>query len=677
MKKIYKNHLVNSTSPYLLQHVNNPVDWYPWGQEALEKAKRENKPILLSIGYSACHWCHVMAHESFEDENTAKFMNEFFVNIKVDREERPDLDKVYQMAHQLLAQRPGGWPLTVFLTPDKHIPFYVGTYFPLEESFGRPAFRDVLRFIHEIYNTRKVEIDQQNESLLNVFAQITPKPSDEKFNLSPVEQAIKNITANYDWVNGGFGDAPKFPQTNYLELLLRHYINDADESAFKMLTQTLIKMAEGGFYDQIGGGFFRYCVDAAWQIPHFEKMLYDNALLLTIYTEIFVITKNTLFADIATGIGEWVMREMQSPEGGYYATLDADSEGQEGKFYLWDREEIAKILTEKEFRIFSEYYNLNLPANFEGHWHLYQNREISKLAEQLHISEQEIMQQVDIAKNKLLKTRANRVRPERDEKILVSWNALMIKAMLLAGEYLSRSDFIESAKKALNFIHKKLWKSDRLFTAYKNKQANIQAYLDDYVYLLDAIVSYLQVIWDSDYFDFAKKLIAVVLHHFQDQQEGGFFFTADDQETLLYRPKNMIDEAMPADNGVVALVLNRFGYLTGEKSYIHVAEKTLKMVWSNLQHYPDACVTLLMALQEFLSPPEIIIIRGGAEEMNDWRKVIDKNYSPTRLIFRIPKDAKNLPNFLLEKKPQSGTVAYVCKGFECLAPINDLAKLNH
>jgi uncharacterized protein YyaL (SSP411 family) len=578
------NQLENETSPYLLQHAHNPVAWYPWGEEALAKARRENKPILLSIGYAACHWCHVMAHESFEDQETADLMNKLFVNIKVDREERPDLDKIYQNTHYLLTQRSGGWPLTVFLSADTLTPFFSGTYFPSQPRQQMPSFKDVLSKIEEIYRLRQDDVIKQNESVRQVLKRtINSPPENVVLDNMPQIKAMESLNETFDTLHGGFGDAPKFPHPSILEFLLQ-------ENSMMALT-TLLNMAEGGLYDQLRGGFFRYTIDAKWMIPHFEKMLYDNAQLLTIYAKASQQFNEPYFADIAAQTGEWVLAEMQAPDGGYYSTLDADSEGVEGKFYVWDKTEIQSLLTGEEWQMASIYFGLDTEPNFENLWHLH-------IAEALKTPQEKKM--LASAKQKLLAARAKRTAPRRDEKILTAWNALMIKGMLITGNILQRTDFIDSANKALAFIKTKLFKDDHLASSYKDGKTRFPGYLDDYAYLLDALITALQYKQDSANLEFAKKIADGLLKHFYDKTNSGFFFTPDDHEKLLYRPKTLMDESTPSGNGIAAHALLALARLTDNQEYYLAAEKTLNLAWPLLTQYPSEHCSLLIALSDYL-----------------------------------------------------------------------------
>jgi len=672
------NRLADETSPYLQQHADNPVDWYPWGEEALEKARRENKPILLSIGYSACHWCHVMAHESFEDEDTAALMNRLFVNIKVDREERPDLDKLYQVAHSLLTQRAGGWPLTMFLTPGDQMPFFGGTYFPKEARYGLPGFKDILARVAEFHVEKHDEITTQNDSMRDALAKIYgPRPAEDALNSAALDQARAELAAEFDERFGGFGQAPKFPHTSMLERLLRHWAGTAhtdkpDERALHMARFTLTRMARGGVYDQLGGGFCRYSVDDYWMIPHFEKMLYDNGPLLALYSELFAATGDPLADKTAHETAGWVMREMQSPEGGYYSTLDADSEGHEGKFYVWDAARLRELLNEDDWHIVARHFGLDRPPNFEGHWHLHVFEEPSSIAAAMKLSEEEVTRRIDRARKRLFEVRAKRIHPGRDEKILTAWNGLMIKGMAAAARHLDAPEYAESATRALGFLRDTLWKDGRLLATYKDGRAHLAAYLDDHAFLLDGILELLQARWRSEDLAFARDIAEVLLAHFEDREHGGFWFTADDHESLIQRPKSLADEATPSGNGIATQALARLGFLLGEERYLAAADRALKQAAAHMNQAPSAHSSLLTAFEERLFYPHIVILRGHGESLGDWQRDANRPYAPRRLSFAIPADADDLPEALAAKQPQDdGPVAYLCKGMSCSAPITE------
>jgi uncharacterized protein YyaL (SSP411 family) len=671
----YTNQLIHETSPYLLQHAHNPVDWYPWGPEALEKARHEHKPILLSVGYSACHWCHVMAHESFEDPQTAATMNRLFVNIKVDREERPDIDRIYQTAHSLLTRRSGGWPLTVFLTPDDQVPFFAGTYFPNEPRHGMPAFRELLQRIVDYLAAHGDEILTQNASVVQALQSLNGggRPA-EVITALPLDAARQQLEQAFDPRHGGFGQAPKFPHPTNLECLLRHWAGTcrdggvSDRRALHMAVFTLERMAQGGIYDQLGGGFCRYSVDDRWMIPHFEKMLYDNGALLALYAQAYAATGNALFERTCEQTATWVMREMQAPDGGYYSSLDADSEGEEGKFYWWTPQEIAPLLEPADLRLFARHFGLDRAANFEGRWHLHVYRSRAQLAAEFSLTLDEVDRRIDRACAILLAERAQRVRPGRDEKILSAWNGLMIRGMAIAGRHLDKPTWLASAERAVDFIRRELWKNGRLLATSKDGRAHLNAYLDDHVYLIDGLLELLQARWREQDLIFALELAEVVLAHFGDPA-GGFFFTSDDHEALIQRPKPNHDDAIPSGNGIAATVLYRLGHLLGEPRYLGAAEQTVKGLWSSLESMPHAHASLLAALEEALSAGQTVILRGGVAAMKTWQQRAARTYAPRRLVLSIPETAADLPGMLANYAPQGEVVAYACTGLQCGPPV--------
>jgi len=678
----HRNALASETSPYLLQHASNPVDWHPWGPEALQLARKTGKPILLSIGYSACHWCHVMAHESFEDEATAKLMNERFVNIKVDREERPDIDKIYQIAHQVLAQRGGGWPLTMFLMHDDQRPFFGGTYFPKEPRYGMPAFGDLLTRVSEVYSQRQDELRKQNASLMEVFTDLTPSLPAAQVTLdaTPFAHAHSTLTQQFDREYGGFGGAPKFPHPTTMEFLLRQWRASAhaeqpDLQSLYMATLTLTRMAEGGIYDQLGGGFCRYSVDQLWMIPHFEKMLYDNGPLLALYAQASIATGDPLFKRIASETAAWMMRDMQASEGGFWSALDADSEGHEGKFYAWQQDEVRSQIAADEYAVLSRRFGLDREANFEGAWHLHVYRAIDEVAQDCGIAAPEAERLLDLARSKLLNVRNTRVWPGRDEKVITSWNALAIKGMAIAARSLSRDDLAACATRAVDFIRSTLWQDGRLLAVYKDGQGRFTAYLDDYAFLLDALIELLQTRWRTSDLQFAIELADAMLAHYEDKVSGGFYFTADDAEQLIHRPKSFSDEAVPAGNGIAAFALHRLGQVLGNTRYLQTAEKTLHAAWPAIQKYPSGHASLVLALEETLAPIQLIVIRGVEKEIAQWQRELNKAYAPRRIVLGIPSDATDLPLALADKKGMHETTGYVCRGEVCSEPLKSLAAL--
>lgn len=657
------NHLINETSPYLLQHAHNPVDWHPWNEAALAKARKENKPILLSIGYAACHWCHVMAHESFEDADTAELMNRYFINIKVDREERPDIDKIYQTAHYVLTQQNGGWPLTIFLSPDDLTPFYSGTYFPPVSRHQLPAFKEVLKGIADIYAQRQADIKKQNADLQNVLRQQTIRATDVHLSDLPIHLAMKALEHSYDKNDGGFTAAPKFPHTNILEFLIR-------ENS-PMAADTLRHMALGGINDQLEGGFYRYSVDAKWEIPHFEKMLYDNGALLYVYALASKQYHDTYFAEVAKEIANWTITTMQSTEGGYYASLDADSEGKEGQYYVWTLQEIESILSREEFYVVRLHYGFDEPANFEHHRHLHVTHPLFSIASDFNVPLEQTKQLLLSAKAKLLAARIKRIPPHRDEKILTAWNSLMIKGMMAAGSILNEPACIASAEHAIRFIQEHLWIDGRLYAVYKDGVAKVSAFLDDYAYLLDALLTSLEVRWSTNHLSFAIDLADGLLTHFTDEH-GGFFFTADDHEKLLYRPKNFMDEAMVSGNAVAAKSLLTLGHLLGEPKYIDAAVNTLEAAWHGLNQHPAEHASLLLALNDYLTPPQSIVIRGSGETLLNWQNTVKRLDNH---VYAIPHEEQHLPGSLALRNSQNEICAYVCQGMQCSAVVTELNEL--
>ncbi|MBU1425635.1 MAG: thioredoxin domain-containing protein [Gammaproteobacteria bacterium] len=670
------NHLIHETSPYLLQHADNPVDWHPWNAETLQLAREQDKPILLSIGYSACHWCHVMAHESFEDEAVAAVMNEHFINIKVDREERPDLDQIYQNAHYLLSQRSGGWPLTMFLSPDG-TPFYSGTYFPKQARYGLPGFPGLLLNIAKAYKEKRAELADQGKQLISALASWQPEKSeqDSELDVSPIKTAILQLNQTFDRVNGGFGDAPKFLHPAELDLLLRHAEAAHDEQARFIALFTLQQMALGGLYDQLGGGFCRYSVDASWDIPHFEKMLYDNGLLLGVYCDAWLSSNDSFFARVVEQTAAWVMREMQSPQGGYYASLDADSEHEEGKFYVWQRNEIRDLLGTDEFEFIKPHYGLDSTPNFENHaWNLRVSKPLSEIAQQLKLSEEQALMQLSAIKAKLFAAREQRVRPGRDEKILGSWNGLMIAGMAKAARTFNRADWLQSARQAMDFVRNTLWQDGKLLATHKDGKTHLNAYLDDHAFLLNAALQLLQTEYRSIDMAFAAQLADALLERFEDKENGGFFFTSHDHETLIQRNKTGQDNATPSGNGIAAQALVRLAELTGDTRYSDAAERCLKLYFPVMQKASSQFCSLCTALDETLRPPSLLVLCGADNETAAWRAAVAAQYRPGLMIVTLTGNETGLPA-PLDKPRTSTTTAWLCRGTQCLPPITKLVTL--
>jgi hypothetical protein len=677
------NRLSAETSPYLLQHADNPVDWHAWNDDALERSRCEDKPILLSIGYSACHWCHVMEHESFEDDATAELMNELFICIKVDREERPDLDKIYQLAHQLLTQRGGGWPLTMFLTPNEHAPMYAGTYFPKQPRPGMLSFADVLQRVADHYKSHKLRMPKHAEAVRQALEQIQPTVGNATGGMldnTVLMTAYDELARQFDSTHGGFGAAPKFPHPTHIDQLLRHWVrlgdtNTSATAALQMANHTLQAMADGGIYDHLAGGFCRYSVDERWEIPHFEKMLYDNAQLLVSYTDAAVASGDSQFRRVAGEVGNWVMRDMQAKDGGYYSTLDADSEGEEGKFYVWADGEIRQLLSSAEWDVVAARFELDKAPNFEGKWHLKTTTPVATLADAGDIDPAQAETLLESARQKLLHHREQRIWPGLDDKVLTSWNGMMIKGMAHAGRFLDRPDFVESARRAADFVARELWHNGRLMATTRNGKAHLNAYLDDYVLLAEGLLELCQARWSSPHFQFAIDLIEATLNHFEDREHGGFYFTSDDHEQLLHRQKPVGDDATPSGNGVAALVLLRFGHLLGDDRYLSAAERTLQALAGDVQRFPSAHCSLLNALEEYLDPTQTVVLRGHGPELQQWMRTCHDDYAPHRIIISIPDDALELVEALSRHTATDKLQAYVCDGFACRAPITEMPDL--
>jgi uncharacterized protein YyaL (SSP411 family) len=680
------NRLAQETSPYLLQHADNPVDWHPWGEEALSLARAQDKPILLSVGYSACHWCHVMAYESFEDAEVAALLNAHYVNIKVDREERPDLDQIYQTAHHMLTQKSGGWPLTMFLMPDG-TPFFGGTYFPKTARYGMPGFRDLLPKIAEAYHDKRVDIAKQNTALLEALERTLPASDGDHAEMSraPLAAAVLELAQVFDKNHGGIGQAPKFPHPFELEFCLRRFALDATEHALTIAGLTLTHMGEGGIYDQLGGGFCRYSVDQHWTIPHFEKMLYDNGPLLALCSDVWRVTQQPLLRKVCAETAAWVMRDMQSPEGGYYASFDADAEHEEGKFYVWTRDEVKTLLQDEEYAVFALHYGLDSAPNFEGkYWNLRVTNPLTAVAQTLALSVGECESRLATARGKLLAVRNTRVWPGRDEKVLVSWNALMIKGMARAARVFDEPVWLASAQRAADFIRNTMWREDDVGTAGKGRlrmlatckdgKAHLNAYLDDHAFLIDALIELMQTEFRMQDLEFARALGDCLLAQFEDPEHGGFYFTSHDHEKLIHRAKPAHDNATPAGNGIAAVTLQRLGHILGEPRYLTAAERAIHLFYPELKRHPSACVSLATALEEWLVPPRMVILRGPRTELGSWQRALEAQYRPDTLVIGIPADIDALPP-ALDKPAAANVNAWVCQGVSCLPAISNRDEL--
>ncbi len=668
------NHLAAETSPYLLQHADNPVDWHPWGEEALALARRLDKPILLSIGYSTCHWCHVMARESFEDGDIAALLNEHFVNIKVDREERPDLDQIYQSAHQLLTRRPGGWPLNMFLTPEQ-VPYFGGTYFPRDGRGQMMGFRELIPLLAGHYREKGRQMGELGASLREAMEIPSAPAATAKLTARPLEAAYGSLAGSFDEVHGGFGGAPKFPRPMELDFLLRRWAARGDESALSMATRTLTAMAEGGLYDQLGGGFFRYSVDERWAIPHFEKMLYDNGLLLAVYADAWAVAGKPLFHQVVEETCAWLLREMRSPEGGFYSALDADSEHEEGKFYAWGREEARGLMTPEEWRVAEACLGFDRTPNFEGAaWHPAQVRSVEEVARAVGMSGEQAARCLQSAKAKLFAAREPRVRPGRDEKVLTAWNALAIKGLARAGRVFGRAEWIEAAALAADFLREGLWRDGRLLAVYTGGKARHPAYLDDYAYFLDALLELLQTEFRPAWLALAQELADALLRRFEDGAGGGFYFTAHDHEVLLARLKPAFDNALPAGNGVALQALQRLGHVLGESRYLEAVERGVRGFAGEIDRHPAGCLALLAALDEWLEAPRVAVLRGPADGVAAWAANLGRDYLPRCLALPLPNGTAGLPTALAHPEP-AVVNAWVCESVKCLPVIEDLSFL--
>ncbi len=669
------NQLINETSPYLLQHAHNPVDWYAWGEEALRRAREEDKPIFLSIGYAACHWCHVMEHESFEDPAVAVVMNDHFVNIKVDREERPDLDQIY-MAAVVAMTGHGGWPMSVFLTPEG-VPFYGGTYFPPVSRHGMPAFVDLLRGIADAWRNRRDEVTHSGTGLINHIRQQSTQAAAAALSPGALEAAYRTLERQFDLAHGGWGGAPKFPQPMTLEFLLRTHLRTTERSALAMAESTLTKMAHGGIYDHLGGGFHRYATDAIWLVPHFEKMLYDNAQLARVYVHAWQVTKNPLFRRVAEETLDYLLREMTDPTGGFYSSRDADSEGVEGKFFVWTSDESHEILGD-EAALFSDAYGVTERGNFEEKNILHVAQKFQSLAERYGVAPDEIEARLARARRALFIRREERVRPGLDDKVLVAWNGLALAAFADAARAFGQSDYRRAAEANAAFILREMQTPERrLLRAWRGGRARLNAYLEDYANFIEGLLALYETTFDARWFVEARRLADEMIAHFRDPA-GGFFDTSDDHETLVVRPKDLQDNATPSGNAMAATVLLRLAALTGESRYREVAEEALRLVQPLVGTYPTAFAQWLSALDFALSRPKEIAIVGDPAGL-DTRKLIETvsgAYRPSQVV-AVGRPEESSPVPLLEGRvPLNGrATAFVCEHFACRLPVTDPEEL--
>jgi uncharacterized protein YyaL (SSP411 family) len=670
------NRLANETSPYLLQHAHNPVDWYPWGAEALERANAEDKPILLSIGYSACHWCHVMERESFEDPRVAGLMNASFVCIKVDREERPDLDGIYMQAVQAMTGS-GGWPMTVFLAPDG-TPFYGGTYYPPADRANMPGFPRVLLAIADAWQNRRAEVLQSGARLREALQHsIQPADASRPLTTSVLDQAARGLIQQYDPEEGGFGSAPKFPQPMALEFLLRYWRRTGSPEALEAVNHTLDRMARGGIYDHLGGGFARYSTDSEWLAPHFEKMLYDNAQLARAYLMAYQATGNAFFKDVVEEIVEYVMRDMADSSGGFYSTEDADSEGEEGKFYLWTPAQVQALLGVEDARLFCAFYDIREPGNFEGRASILRMLHTPlQVAERVGVSEAELLAALERGRVVLFQARATRVRPGRDEKVLAAWNGLMLRALAEAGSVLERSDFVAAAEANAAFLLEEMRTSDgRLHRTWKpGHSARLNGYLEDYANVADGLVALYEATFEPRWLAAAVELSEAMLREFADAENGGFFDTSVDHETLIARPKDVFDNATPSGNSVAADVLLRLALLTDRDEFRDAAEGVLRLLAEPMARYPLGFARALDALDFWLDQPREVAIVGAphADDTRALRRAVFEPFVPNKVVAGSGAD---IPLLQGREQRNGHAAAYVCRHYVCQAPTSDPAEL--
>ena len=678
MDRSHTNRLIHETSPYLLQHARNPVDWYPWGPEALEYARREDKPILLSIGYSACHWCHVMERESFEDERIAALMNQHFVCIKVDREERPDIDHVYMSAVQMMTGR-GGWPLTVFLSPDGE-PFWGGTYFPPVDRHGMAGFPRVLLGVAEAYRTKP---DQVRESISQILAGLRQSEAgaDDSAGDVPADlpvAAARGLAQHFDDRHGGIGGAPKFPNTMVFSLFLRAWHATGERRFLEMVRTTLQQMAAGGINDQIGGGFHRYSVDAHWLVPHFEKMLYDNALLVRLYLEAFQATGDPALAQVARETLDYVRREMTHPDGGFYSAQDADSEGVEGKFFVWTPDEIAAVVGADRAELVCRFYDVTTEGNFEHENILHRTLDFEQTARLFGKTPEEVSQIVAEARSALFAARALRVPPGRDEKIITSWNALMIAAFAEAAKVLGDAAYRDTAERAVRFVREKLHRDGRLLHAWTAGEAKLDAYLDDYAFLLNAWLDVFEATADASLLGEAAALGSVVLDRFEDHVAGGFFFTGTGHEALVHRPKPVFDGSIPSGNSAAVQGLLRLHAYTGEERFLASAERALRTFAAGMTKNPFGFANMIGVADFHLRKPREIVVVGGPSDP-DVRALLDRinaAYIPNKtLVVSDPGAPSGLPIVAGKTRIDGRATAYVCHRFTCSAPVTDWTEL--
>ena len=667
------NSLVNETSPYLLQHAENPVEWLAWNSTALQKAKDENKPIFLSIGYSACHWCHVMAHESFENDGIAEFMNENFVNIKVDREERPDIDDIYQKVCQI-ATGQGGWPLSVFLTPEQ-VPFYVGTYFPILDSYGRPGFGSILRQLAQAWKEKPDDVRRSANDFLCTLQKSESIESGGAADRSVLDEAAVNLFQMIDATYGGFGSAPKFPNAANISFLFRYARLSGITKFSEFGLKTLNKMAKGGIFDQIGGGFHRYSTDARWLVPHFEKMLYDNALIPVNYAEAYQITKNPYYTEVIRKTLDFVLRDMTSPEGAFYSAYDADSEGVEGKYYVWSKSRIREVLGD-DAELFCLFYDVTDGGNWEGKSILCNNINMSSVAFHFGVSEKEADEKLKACSEKLLAERSKRTAPGLDDKIITSWNALMITAFAKCYRVVPDSRYIDAARSCIAFIEQNLLDGTRLLHTFKDG-AKLDGYLDDYAYFANSLLDVFEVCPDSRYLELAKELGIHLIEHFWDGKAGSFFMTSDYHEKLIVRPKNSYDLSVPSGNSVSCYLMLRLHSITQDKRFLDVATKIMGSHARHAAENPFGFGYLLNAIYLYVQKPTEITVLNAQD--NEVCRALNETFLPESIMVSFSNESQldrlSGYSFFSGKKFEERTSVYVCKNFACSRPLHSVSEI--
>jgi uncharacterized protein len=680
MEERHNNRLIHETSPYLLQHAHNPVDWYPWGDEAFAKATAENKPVLLSIGYSACHWCHVMERESFENEEIAALMNDLFVNIKVDREERPDLDEIYMNAVQMLTGR-GGWPMTLFLTPERK-PFYGGTYFPPENRGGMPGFPRILTGVAQAFREKPQDVAKSVEQILDALQKMSRAPDGtQDFSPDVISRSVDTIARSYDSDNGGLGQAPKFPNTGVYELFLRDYHLNKRQHSLEMATYTLTKMAQGGIYDHLGGGFHRYSVDAKWLVPHFEKMLYDNAQLIRCYAQAFQVTGDSLFKQVMADSVGYILREMLHPEGGFYSTQDADSEGEEGKFFVWTPQEINVLVGEEDGEIFNRIFDVTDEGNFEEKNILHPILTVEQSSKFFRKDLSEIESLIARVKQKLFTEREKRIKPFRDEKIITAWNGLMLSGLAEAIKVSPQPIYLDAANRAVDFFFTKMFRDGFLLHTYKDGQAKLLGYLDDYAFFASGLLDFYEASFDRQLLDRAVQLADIMMAEFWDESDGGFFYTGKSHEPLISRAKPLFDASIPSGNAMATRLLLRLHAITGKDEYHQRAEKVLRTYYEAMESQPFGFAHLLCALDFYLQKPKEIVV-VGARDGPDTRALVSEihsRYLPNSTLQLVsPKEPLEKISSLLAGKTQvqAKATAYVCQNFTCSAPVTSAEELS-